>query len=160
MTQEGMPHPGDSSLQTPESETDIDRLIEFLHERDEPCPQCEYNLRNLLSPNCPECGHRLKLSVTLADVYLKAWIALLVSLCAGAGLGVLWILIIPRSGFPQKGWTGAAILLHILMIPAAIWLLMNRRAFLRLTRGSQWIIACIGIGVFGVSMFIVFATLR
>ena len=67
------------------------RLIEYLRERDEPCPQCDYNLRNLVSPFCPECGHRLKLAVTLADVYLKAWITLLVAMCCGAGGARMWM---------------------------------------------------------------------
>src|SRR5262245_24135568 len=29
-------------------------------ERDVPCPLCDYNLRGLTEPRCPECGHKFE----------------------------------------------------------------------------------------------------
>jgi hypothetical protein len=39
------------------------RLIEFLQNRDAPCPLCGYNLRNLTENTCPECHQTLQLTV-------------------------------------------------------------------------------------------------
>jgi hypothetical protein len=39
-------------------------LLEFVRERDVPCPACGYNLRNLTWPVCPECREPLSLNVT------------------------------------------------------------------------------------------------
>lgn len=41
-------------------------LIEFLNDRDVPCPVCGYSLRALTLPICPECRHELKLTVGTA----------------------------------------------------------------------------------------------
>src|SRR5262249_34908141 len=40
-------------------------LLQFIHERDVPCPRCDYNLRNLTVPTCPECHEPLRLAVGL-----------------------------------------------------------------------------------------------
>jgi len=47
-------------------------LIDWLKDRDAACPLCAYNIRGLTTPRCPECGQVLRLSVTLAEPYLKA----------------------------------------------------------------------------------------
>jgi hypothetical protein len=52
-----------------EPATDISNELELL------CPLCEYNLRGLSEPRCPECGHRfdwdaLRESVTTKHLYL------------------------------------------------------------------------------------------
>ncbi len=44
-------------------EGDTVRLVEFLQDRDAPCPLCGYNLRNLTGDVCPECGQKLLLTV-------------------------------------------------------------------------------------------------
>lgn len=36
-----------------------DRLRRFLADRDQPCPECGYNLRDLQTSICPECGESL-----------------------------------------------------------------------------------------------------
>ncbi len=39
------------------------QLLHFLHERDINCPTCQYNLRNLTSDSCPECGEVIELRI-------------------------------------------------------------------------------------------------
>ena len=34
-------------------------VVEYLAHRDVPCPGCNYNLRGLQTPSCPECGRVL-----------------------------------------------------------------------------------------------------
>ena len=31
-------------------------VLDFVKERDVPCPECRYNLRDMVFPRCPECG--------------------------------------------------------------------------------------------------------
>ena len=38
-------------------------LLQFVHNRDVHCPRCDYNLRNLTQPYCPECREELRLAV-------------------------------------------------------------------------------------------------
>ncbi|MGA2443454.1 MAG: hypothetical protein ABSH08_21080 [Tepidisphaeraceae bacterium] len=128
--------------------SDDEELIAWLRDRDAFCPLCQYNVRGLASPRCPECGQKLRLTVALVDPYLKAWIALMVAVCAGAGIGMLFLYALAREGWPRGGdeyAADAAILLQILMIPTAAVVLFSRRRFQRLSRQAQWLIAAIGI---------------
>lgn len=47
--------------QANQDETDL--LLTFVHDRDVACPRCDYNLRNLTKPVCPECQEPLRLVV-------------------------------------------------------------------------------------------------
>lgn len=67
-------------------------LRTFLAGRDAPCPQCGYNLRDLLGERCPECGEQLVLRVKLVEPKLAAPIAGLIGLAAGLGLNALLLL--------------------------------------------------------------------
>ena len=42
---------------------EIELLLRFIHERNVHCPRCDYNLRNLTQPVCPECREELRLTV-------------------------------------------------------------------------------------------------
>jgi hypothetical protein len=70
-------------------------LQTFLADRDVPCPQCGYNLRNLRADRCPECGEQLVLRVNVAEPRQGALIAGLIGLSAGAGLNGLLLIYIP-----------------------------------------------------------------
>ena len=119
-------------------------LIEYLHERDEPCPLCGYNLRGLRSRRCPECGRDLRLSVGAVEPFQRAWVALAAITCAAAGLGVFFGLAVLVWGWPRprRGAEGALVTYSILafwcMIPIAIVVLRRRRGFMRLRTEAQW----------------------
>lgn len=130
--------------------SDTDRLISFLHNRDEPCPLCAYNLRDLTSPRCPECGHLLKLTVAQAEPYFRAWIMVLVANCTCAGLGVVWILMMIRRGAPRVGMY--ILVFHILTIPCLPILLRTRTAFLKMERGTQLLLGWLAIVACAVSV--------
>lgn len=53
-------------------------LLEYLSSNDAPCPVCGYNVRGLTRPVCPECRHRLRLTVGASDVSLKWFLAAIV----------------------------------------------------------------------------------
>ena len=69
-------------------------LTWYLAGRDVPCPQCAYNLRDLVGNRCPECGDELALQLGLAEPRQKLLIAGLVGLSAGAGMSGLLLVYI------------------------------------------------------------------
>ncbi len=64
-------------------------LTAYLAGRDQPCPQCGYNLRQLAGSRCPECGGELALRLGLVEPRLATLVAGLVALSAGAGFDAL-----------------------------------------------------------------------
>jgi hypothetical protein len=67
-------------------------LRTFLAARDVSCPACGYNLRDLQTDRCPECGDQLLLRIGLVEPRQGALIAGLVGLAAGLGLGGLLLI--------------------------------------------------------------------
>ena len=124
---------------------DADDLTRWLADRDVPCPLCGYNLRGLTGDRCPECGQPLRLSVALAEPYLKPWLTLAASLLVPAGLGILWACLVPFLGLPGRRRDQATVLLPILYqiatIPLAGLVIWRRRSIQRWSRGSQWRVA-------------------
>ena len=81
-------------------------LQTFLADRDVPCPQCSYNLRDLHGSRCPECGEDLVLRVNVAEPRQAALITGLVGLSAGAGLSGLLVLYIVIQMLRHQQWSG------------------------------------------------------
>jgi hypothetical protein len=120
-------------------------LLEYLRDRDVPCPLCGYNLRQLDSARCPECGREIRLSVNLAEPYLRAWLTTAIALCASAGMGVIVLMISFQEGLPPLRLPPSLVISlysFMLSIPVAIGALWGRRRFMRLGRRSQGLIAC------------------
>jgi len=134
-----------------------DQVISFLRDRDAPCPLCGYNLRGLASGRCPECGSGLRLAVGLAEPFLRAWIAVVVSFVAGAGLGIFFVVMLLSHGPPSRESPGlyVAMIYFILSIPAAAVSLVTRRNFLRLGRATQIRMAVV-IAVATIVIFVLF----
>lgn len=65
-----------------------EQLREFLATRDEPCPNCGYNLRGLQGAVCPECRQELVLRINMLDPAWKSLIATVMGLTVGAGMPI------------------------------------------------------------------------
>jgi hypothetical protein len=124
-------------------------LTAFLAQRDQPCPQCEYNLRNLMGNRCPECGEELVLRVNLAETRQRLLLAGLIGLAAGAGFNGLLILYAIMMQFrrpygaPGEFWT--VILGGFAIIGAALLMwLSNWRSLRRLSTTTRFllVLAC------------------
>lgn len=127
---------------SPEQSNDDERiLIEWLSQHNEACPVCKYNLRNLTSSKCPECGWELQLRVGTKEAILGSWIATLVPVCIGAGLGIPSIIALfmsPGDVFRGRFMCGGICMIWFsICIPFAIGLLIGKRRFIRLSADTQ-----------------------
>jgi hypothetical protein len=138
---------------TAETEGQATFLLAWLRDRDVPCPLCAYNLRGLTSPRCPECGHELRLTVALTEPYLKAWLTMAVALLLPAGLGLLWIVIVPAHGLPggPQEWLAVPILYQIACVPLASAAVVGRRRVQRWPRERQQLVAAVAVALAVVS---------
>ena len=145
-------------------------LLAFLADRDAACPACNYNLRGLTQPVCPECGKKIELRIGLAEGMSGSWITALVSSLLPAGIGLpfnilLMIAVISDPYFtvdelfrePEALPFLALALYTLLCIPASVLLLVFRRRFLRLQSQTQSSIAAtlVFIGVCAVLVLLV-----
>ena len=141
-------------------------LAAYLSGRDVPCPECGYNLRDLVGRRCPECGDDLALRLTLAEPRQGLLIAGLIGLSAGAGLSGLLLIyigiqVLRRPGFGPDVWhfvgvTGGGFAVEALAVAA--WLSrwrqirrLGRPARLGLTAGA-WALTLANLLIFSFSI--------
>jgi hypothetical protein len=138
------------STSTP-ADDEAGALVEFMRHRDVACPACEYNLRNLTSPTCPECGTALVLGVHRAEPFFTAWIVAAVAMAIAGAPGTIILAFVARRGgyilferHEMLGWW-----LSIAALPAMPALVRFRLAFLRLGRRTQIALAtlCVAIAI-------------
>lgn len=130
--------------------TDADHkfLVDYLRDRDESCPACKYNLRNLTGVRCPECGEELQLRVSPVEPRQAAPIAGLIGLCMGLGMNSMLLIyvaieVVRRGGMANFMsrfiiYNAVAASVHLLVL--CIWLMAWRR--LRRAR-LRWALALI-----------------
>jgi hypothetical protein len=121
-----------------------DGLIEYLAQRDIPCPSCKYNLRGLKENRCPECNQELVLSVQLVEPKMGPFIAVCVGLGTGVGFNLFvfswfWYSLLSRG--PWSGaWRDALPLpVSLSVLGALLWIVIKARSrFRRVATLGQW----------------------
>jgi hypothetical protein len=108
--------------------------LEYLQSHEAACPACGYNVHALQVPRCPECGNRLALRIVSTDRLSRSWVAAMVAASLAAGVGLLVLAAVLRSGWPRMGppeQLKCNILLpfFLAMIPLPGALLLFRRVF-------------------------------
>ncbi|MFG0305163.1 MAG: hypothetical protein ACF8Q5_02975 [Phycisphaerales bacterium JB040] len=118
---------------------DREILARYLATRDVACPACGYDLRELVSPRCPECGAELELRLTLARPRQGVYINGIVALGAGVGFHAL-ILAYIGWYYLTDGYFGPGLLQCVPLLvglavegPALVvwtrsWMALQRRA--------------------------------
>lgn len=123
---------------------------------------CGYNLRNLTSPRCPECGEQVELHVKLAEPKTAAWLAGVVGLSAGLGFSMLFLLLVLCLGpldlyFLARAWPlwmGGAVegVLLVMWIRKAMWLRRRSARDRRLAAILCWGLTGLIVTLFGKSV--------
>lgn len=85
-------------------------LVEYLEGNDAPCPICGYNLRQLTTTTCPECGRPFILEVGSASPYFGQYLAFLTPFIATAAFGVLFVFLLLFWG-PPGSWGPLVVML-------------------------------------------------
>lgn len=133
--------------QSDEWSEDDAMLLEFIRQRDAPCPLCGYNLRSLTRPYCPECRQHLRLTVgvsnlRLAPMLVAAAPGIFSGIAAGVLLVVGMVVLILAPGQFNAPWQPIALFSFGATSGAvAVALLRYRSRFLRLSPWLQWLIA-------------------
>lgn len=127
----------------PEDEKEL--LIELLADRDVPCPRCEYNLRTLTTPRCPECGDELKLRLALVEPRIRAYVVTVAGCCFGLGQSLLILLMVAFVEGPQRvvhvDWC-RVLFLEAIVMAIALAAVVRSQVWLRQRTGAiQWRIA-------------------
>lgn len=136
-------------------------LLDFLRDHNAPCPICNYNLRALTKPICPECGQALSLTVSAAKLRI-GWLLAAVAPGFFSGVAALFVLI-PTFGQLigqrriTRGFliTGALDLFGWCSLAFAIFLASRFKRFIAQPRSRQrfqalgiWAIHIVALGVF------------
>jgi hypothetical protein len=147
----------DLALLLPEAsstQSDEEVVVLYLSTRDVPCPSCRYNLRQLTTARCPECGARLEMSIRAPVEGMGAWIACLLACALPAGVGCFVVCeLIYELMWKSSRLSLGAIFHHmsperitifayfIAMIAVVLELIVRRRGFIRLRKTTQVILA-------------------
>ena len=108
-----MPVASPSAETAPSSPDNTRRLLEHLRDNDALCPVCNYNLRGLTETRCPECDHRLTLTVGVSGVRVGWFVATIAPFMsaglAAVALGSLLVIAELAGGDPPP-------IVHLLML--------------------------------------------
>ncbi len=134
-------------------EGDTGRLVEFLQDRDAPCPLCGYNLRNLTDDVCPECRQELRLTVGVHHVRFGWFLATVTpSLFSGIAAVLMLILILAAlvtGAGPFPPAIDALELFGLASGVAALVLIVRRHQFVQLRPQVQRTWAMVAWGIHG-----------
>lgn len=120
-------------------------MLGFVAARHMPCPRCGYDLRDLTTPQCPECGERLALRVGAATPRFGL---LVLAMAPGLFSSVCTVLLaVPLFAFRHAKGAGPPTALYIAEVfgllsgAFVIGLYKWRKKFLAFSRRAQ--IACV-----------------
>jgi hypothetical protein len=143
----------------PQSPADAALLLEFVKDRDVLCPRCDYNLRNLTQPICPECREWLILKVGTQRTRVH-WLLLSIAPGMFAAIAVLIFFVMSAiHGFPPMPLEGVAVMLFLgVSGVVAVTLAIKASWFLRRADQTQviwaavtWSIHLLAFAIFAVN---------
>ncbi len=152
----GIVEPSMTNPQRPPADGDT-LLLEYVRDRDAPCPLCGYNLRNLSTTTCPECREALSLTVRFRKPRF-GWLLVTVIPSAFSGIAAVLLLtpLMISVYFGPAPWQIWAVdAFGWLSGVSALVLLKYRYAFLKQPEAAQrvwaamaWVIHLIAFAAF------------
>ena len=145
---------------------EVELLLAFVRDRNVHCPRCDYNLRNLTQPVCPECREELALSV---GARRPTFVWLIVAMAPGifSGIAAFILLSAVTIAFIAQGFqVGGSIPWQPVVLDGFGWcsaigmivLFLRRHWFLKQSKGRQILIAAsmwlIHVGFFFLFIFL------
>ncbi len=127
-----------------------DEVVAYLRGRDAACPICDYNLRDIDEPVCPECGHRLELVISSPSLRTGPWTLAIIAPSLALGFDGVTLLIILIVAIISGGASlnpGAfffilgLVTLTLISTITLAWLIVDRRRFRRMRVRDQWRLA-------------------
>lgn len=120
-------------------------LLTFLNQRDAVCPRCDYNLRNLTRPICPECAVELNLAVSAPELpharfLLTAAPGFFSGICAAIALLTFGWFTWVRSAQLARAIPWQPIFLvsfGIASVGIALVVCLNRKRFIHMSQARQ-----------------------
>jgi len=144
----------DESNQSDEHEavaSEQEMLRQYLKNRNVPCPACGYNIKQLLSNTCPECGRELMLSVGivgLSNLWITALVGAIVPAACGLPFHLLILIALSHGATPSDALSEPEGIIFLLLVFYAlscavfsILLIVMRQRFMRLRIQAQGTIA-------------------
>lgn len=130
---------------TPSTNNGTRHLLAFVAEWPAECPVCDYSLRGLTQPRCPECGAELELRVGSPRLHVGAWALAIVSFALALGFDgvVSLIMLIAIATSPNIPWIALGIcslflLLATSMATGLLVVARNRPRWTRRPTRTQW----------------------
>ncbi|HEX2837516.1 MAG TPA: hypothetical protein VHN77_05255, partial [Phycisphaerales bacterium] len=80
------------SPRNPESRHPEAEVVAFLAGRSVPCPRCAYDLRDIQTATCPECGDPLELTIASSRVRF-GWLVLAMAPGCFSGVAALFVMV-------------------------------------------------------------------
>lgn len=139
---------------------DDELLRQYLSDRSVPCPRCKYDLRDLETDVCPECGQTVRLTITPDRPIWRSFAAGLVALAAAAGcnglmlLFFLYVMMLEGDGelITWIGVTGPGFVLSVAATVAWFgrrgWLLRQRPVVRRAWSLACWVLPILTLAAF------------
>ena len=118
----------------------------WLAERDAACPVCDYNLRGVELPVCPECASPLQLAVASPGAVHGPWVFAIVSLAMGLGFDAVMVVLFvslrlyfgPTPGPFLLIFVSVFLCLAVACASPMVWTIRTRRRWFQRARSSQW----------------------
>jgi hypothetical protein len=123
---------------------DTDLLHQFLKDHDAPCPECRYNLRNLTTDRCPECGTPVTLTVGQASEFSWLWLGFLIPFFLLNGTALIFIVAHFVYGTPPGPQRFLVAYTYLWLIPTFL-LLRTRLWFAARSRRTRLVLLAASI---------------
>lgn len=116
-------------------------ITRFLKNREYGCPSCKYNLRDVTTGSCPECGKYLQLSIVPLERRDSVALPWLLSMALSLSVAPFAAMVLGSEirGRRTLSWENIVYGLIVGLLILAVPLLAGRQRFLNAKKRTRWI---------------------